>query len=146
MRKHIRELEKQFFKEEDSEHEEDMKNKIALNMDPSNENPVLEHNYYKQFWCIPLSINVKTFDYDAFAQTQIKHGGRLFDIITIDPPWQLSSANPTRGVAIAYDTLNDGQINGIPFPKLQTDGFIFIWVINNKYRFALDLLDHYKYK
>ena len=67
-------------------------------------------------------------------------------MITIDPPWQLSTANPTRGVAISYDTLSDKEILGIPLNKLQTDGFIFIWVINAKYRFALQLMEHFGYK
>ena len=58
----------------------------------------------------------------------------------------MSSANPTRGVAIAYETLNDRQILDIPFEKLQTDGFLFIWVINAKYRFALEMMEHYGYK
>ncbi len=66
-------------------------------------------------------------------------------MITIDPPWQLSSANPTRGVAIAYDTLNDNQIKQIPFDKIQTDGFLFIWVINAKYRMALDMMEKFGY-
>lgn len=79
-------------------------------------------------------------------QSKIHSEGRLFDVITCDPPWQLSSANPTRGVAIAYDTLNDKQILDIPFDKLQTDGFLFIWVINAKYRFALEMMEHFKYK
>lgn len=70
----------------------------------------------------------------------------MFDIITIDPPWQLSCANPTRGVAIAYDTLNDGEIlHNVPLSRLQTDGFVFIWIINAKYRFALDMLKHNGY-
>ena len=69
----------------------------------------------KQFWCIPLSINVTHFDFKRVADTQRKLAGRLFDVITIDPPWQLSSANPTRGVAIAYDTQNDKQILDLPF-------------------------------
>ena len=34
----------------------------------------------------------------------------------------------------------------IPFNKMQSDGFIFIWVINAKYRFALELLDYYGYQ
>lgn len=76
----------------------------------------------------------------------MKQGGRLFDVITIDPPWQLSSANPTRGVAIAYDTLNDKEILSMPFEKLQTDGFLFIWVINAKYRFALEMMEKFGYK
>ena len=77
------------------------------------------------------------FDFTDLAEQQKKLAGRLFDVITIDPPWQLSSANPTRGVAIAYETLNDRQILDMPFDKIQTDGFLFIWVINAKYRFAL---------
>jgi len=64
-------------------------------------------------------VDVRSFNFDKLAKTQSKlSGGRLFDIITIDPPWQLSSANPTRGVAIAYETLNDKEILNIPFNKI----------------------------
>jgi len=28
------------------------------------------------------------------------HCGHLFDVLVIDPPWKVASANPTRGVAI----------------------------------------------
>ena len=77
----------------------------------------------------------------------MKFGGRLFDVITMDPPWQLSSANPTRGVAIAYDTLSDHEIlEYIRLDKLQTSGFLFIWVINAKMRFALELFKKNDYK
>ena len=72
----------------------------------------------------------------------------MFDVITMDPPWVLSSGNPTRGVATNYDTLNDADImNGtIPFQSLQSDGFLFIWVINAKYKFALDLFEKNGYR
>ena len=76
----------------------------------------------------------------------MKNAGRLFDIITMDPPWQLSSANPTRGVAIAYDTLTDTLINALPMSTIQENGFLFIWVINNKYKFALEFFERHKYK
>ena len=95
-----------------------------------------------------MSVNCKTYDFNQLIKAQKTHGGRLFDVITIDPPWQLSSANPTRGVAIAYDTLSDQQIVNdeiLPFSKLQTDGFLFIWVINAKYRLALELYEKYGY-
>lgn len=65
-----------------------------------------------------MSDNVTNFDWSNLAECQKKCGGRLFDVITCYPPWQLSSANPTRGVAIAYDTLNDKQVMDIPFGKL----------------------------
>ena len=70
----------------------------------------------------------------------------MFDVITMDPPWILSSGNPTRGVATNYDTLNDNDIMNITFDMLQTDGFLFIWVINAKYKFALDLFKKHKYR
>jgi mRNA (2'-O-methyladenosine-N6-)-methyltransferase len=62
---------------------------------------------------------VLEFEFDKLIKSQLKHGGRQFDVITMDPPWQLSSANPTRGVAIAYDTLKDDDIlDKIPFCDL----------------------------
>jgi len=77
----------------------------------------------------------------------MQYAGRMFDVITMDPPWQLSSANPTRGVAIAYDTLKDEEIlDTIPYETLQSSGFLLIWVINNKYRFATQLFKKYGYK
>ena len=33
----------------------------------------------------------------------------------------------------------------IPFNKIQDNGFLFIWVINAKYRFAIQLMEHYGY-
>jgi mRNA (2'-O-methyladenosine-N6-)-methyltransferase len=45
----------------------------------------------------------------------------------MDPPWQLSSSQPSRGVAIGYDSLSDGFISELPIPDLQKEGFIFIW-------------------
>lgn len=63
----------------------------------------------------------------------------------MDPPWQLATANPTRGVALGYSQLTDQDIVNLPIPKLQTDGFLFVWVINAKYKFTLDLFDRWGY-
>ena len=146
VRRHIKQLEKQFFEEEDSEKEEELK--LINNVSKHEEalEAFKETSHLKQFWCIPISFNVMNLNIKLLADSQMKFGGRLFDVITIDPPWQLSSANPTRGVAIAYDTLNDKEIKSIPFDQLQTDGFLFIWVINAKYRFALEMMEHFNYK
>ena len=64
----------------------------------------------------------------------------------MDPPWQLASSAPTRGVAISYSQLSDAAIASIPVQLLQTNGFIFLWVINNKYTKALELLTHWGYQ
>ncbi|KAL3901919.1 MAG: hypothetical protein SGCHY_000216 [Lobulomycetales sp.] len=99
---------------------------------------------YQQFeapeWCIPIKANVMTFEWDKLAQQA------QFDCILMDPPWQLASAVPTRGVAIAYAQLPDVCIEELPIQKLQTNGFIFIWVINNKYTKAFDLMKRWGYE
>lgn len=48
-------------------------------------------------------------------------------------------------MAIAYQQLADDIITGIPLNKIQTDGYLFLWVINAKYRVALDLLEDWGY-
>ena len=41
--------------------------------------------------CIPIHANVMTYDWSKLSSlTQ-------FDVIMMDPPWQLATANPTRG-------------------------------------------------
>ena len=64
----------------------------------------------------------------------------------MDPPWKLSSSNPSRGVAIQYDSLSDDIISKIPVPRLQTDGFLCIWTINAKYRISCKLMQSWGYK
>jgi len=90
--------------------------------------------------CIPLHANVTTMDWtNLISATQ-------FDVIMMDPPWQLATANPTRGVALGYSQLTDRDIQNLPIPKLQKNGFLFIWVINAKYQFTLDLFDKWGYE
>lgn len=96
--------------------------------------------------CIPICADIREFKFKALAEKQKEITGQLFDVIMMDPPWQLSSSQPTRGVAIAYDTLNDNIITDIPVQKLQTDGFIFIWTINAKFKVTLDLIKQWGYE
>lgn len=72
---------------------------------------------------IPVTADIRNFNFDNLAETQQALGGRLFDVIMMDPPWQLSSSQPSRGVAIGYDSLSDDIISQLPVPKLQTAGF-----------------------
>ncbi len=64
----------------------------------------------------------------------------------MDPPWQLASSHPTRGVSIGYKQLSDSIIADLPIALLQDSGLLFMWVINAKYRFALSLLDKWGYR
>ncbi|CAL5225927.1 g8721 [Coccomyxa viridis] len=89
--------------------------------------------------CIPIHANVMTYDWSKLSSlTQ-------FDVIMMDPPWQLATANPTRGVSLGYSQLTDADIVALPVPELQSNGFLFIWVINAKYKFTLDLFQHWGY-
>ncbi|KAF9351560.1 hypothetical protein BGX34_000476 [Mortierella sp. NVP85] len=91
-------------------------------------------------WCVPIKANVMTYEWDSLAAEC------QFDVILMDPPWQLATHAPTRGVAIAYQQLPDVCIEELPVPKLSSDGFIFIWVINNKYAKAFDLMRKWGYR
>jgi hypothetical protein len=40
----------------------------------------------------------------------------------------------------------DNDIRNLPIPQLQAPGgFLFVWVINSKYQFTLDLFDKWGY-
>jgi len=96
--------------------------------------------------CIPICADIRSFNFNVLINKQRElTNGKLFDVIMMDPPWQLSSSQPTRGVAIAYDTLSDNIITEIPIENLLNDGFLFIWTINAKFKTSLDLLKKWGY-
>ncbi|ETO06258.1 MT-A70 family protein, partial [Reticulomyxa filosa] len=95
---------------------------------------------------VPIRADVMHFDFKALANEQLRISGRLFDVIMMDPPWQLASSNPTRGVAIGYEQLTDESILALPIPKLQSDGFLLVWTINAKYRLALQMFKKWGYR
>ena len=46
-----------------------------------------------------------------------------------------------------HSQLTDADIASLPVPQLQTGGgFLFIWVINYKYKWTLDLFEKWGYK
>ena len=63
--------------------------------------------------CIPIHANVTLYDWRPLA------AACQFDVIMMDPPWQLATANPTRGVSPGYSQLSDQHIAGLPLNKLQ---------------------------
>ena len=61
-----------------------------------------------------------------------------------------SPGPPTHNVpssAPHHSQLTDADIASLPVPQLQTGGgFLFIWVINYKYKWTLDLFEKWGYK
>ena len=47
--------------------------------------------------CIPIHANVMTYDWSKLSSLL------QFDVIMMDPPWQLATANPTRGDPDAHE-------------------------------------------
>ena len=94
---------------------------------------------------IPIYADVQKFNFKKLKATQLRLSGRLFDAIMMDPPWQLSTSQPSRGVAIGYSSLQDDIIARLPIPELQTEGFLFIWVINAKYALACKMFENWGY-
>lgn len=47
---------------------------------------------------IPINADIRTFNWENLGKMQFATTGRYFDVIMMDPPWQLATANPTRGV------------------------------------------------
>lgn len=89
---------------------------------------------------VPILADVTSFDWDSLYRTT------QFDVIMMDPPWQLATANPTRGVSLGYCQLTDMQIGSLPIPQLQQNGFLFVWVINAKYQLCVELLAKWGYR
>lgn len=90
---------------------------------------------------MPICADVTNFDFKKFISRQLEISQRYFDVIMMDPPWKLSTSQPSRGVAIQYESLNDEFIEKIPIQTLQKEGVLIIWAINAKYSFTVNLME-----
>eukprot|EP01086_Lenisia_limosa_P004416 TRINITY_DN1970_c0_g1_i1.p1 TRINITY_DN1970_c0_g1~~TRINITY_DN1970_c0_g1_i1.p1 ORF type:complete len:333 (+),score=37.95 TRINITY_DN1970_c0_g1_i1:80-1078(+) len=96
-----------------------------------------KHDSYP-FHSVPINKDVRSIDWKAL-QREVK-----FDAIMTDPPWVLATERSTRGVHLSYNQLNDDDIANVPFyDLLNDDGLLFIWVVNNRYTAALDLIEQW---
>jgi N6-adenosine-specific RNA methylase IME4 len=69
-----------------------------------------------------------------------------FDVILMDPPWMIQSANPTRDVELNYELLPEDEIARIPMELVQRDGFMFMWVIVLMLWGGLKMLEKWGYR
>ncbi len=65
-------------------------------------------------FAIPMCADITKFDFDRLILKQLEIANREFDVLMMDPPWRLSSSQPSRGVAIQYSSLSDELIEQIP--------------------------------
>lgn len=95
---------------------------------------------------VPICADVTSYNFEKLISVQRETTRRLFDVIMMDPPWQLSTSQPSRGVAIAYSSLPDDSISRLPIGDLQESGFLLIWVINAKYSVACNYFKKWGYQ
>lgn len=88
---------------------------------------------------VPINADVTNFDFSRLG-SECK-----FDVVLMDPPWQLATSHCTRGVHISYSSLSDSQVQSVPLHLIQDCGFLFIWTINNKYLKTFELLSNWGY-
>ena len=113
--------------------EEELKNKSKSYLNTETKSFVGEN-------IVPICADVTKLDFDKLIQKQLDVANRRFDVIMMDPPWKLSTSQPSRGVAIQYSSLSDDAIGRIPIPDLQTEGFLMIWVINAKLEWTVNVM------
>eukprot|EP00127_Corallochytrium_limacisporum_P004141 Clim_evm86s157 gene=Clim_evmTU86s157 len=109
--------------------------------DGGDEDDMVTTTFTPPKWCVPIKANVIDFDFKALGQEV------QFDVIMMDPPWQLATAAPTRGIALGYSQLNDEALQRcLELEHVQSDGFIFIWVINNRFAKAIEMMEKWGYE
>jgi len=65
----VEELERRFFEEEDSDREERLKNITNVTKHEEELNRFRKFCNIKNFWCVPLSVDIRTLDWDLLAST-----------------------------------------------------------------------------
>ncbi|KAK8884137.1 hypothetical protein M9Y10_043243 [Tritrichomonas musculus] len=89
---------------------------------------------------IAINGDVRELDWKKLGQIQ------KFDVILMDPPWQIAVANVTRGVNIAYEQLATPDIAAMPLQYVQDNGFLFMWVIASQLMNGIKMMRDWGYK
>lgn len=76
-----------------------------------------------------IDADLKNFDYSVLGK---------FDVIVADPPWDIHMSLP-------YGTMSDDDMRSMPFPLLQDEGFLFLWVTGRAMELGRELLAFWGY-
>ncbi|CAD6884272.1 unnamed protein product [Tilletia controversa] len=76
-----------------------------------------------------IDCNIKTFDFSMLGK---------FDVIVADPPWDIHMSLP-------YGTMTDDDMRAMPFPMLQDEGLLFLWVTGRAMELGRELLTYWGY-
>ncbi|KAE8215058.1 hypothetical protein CF327_g1591 [Tilletia walkeri] len=76
-----------------------------------------------------IDCDLKTFDFSMLGK---------FDVIVADPPWDIHMSLP-------YGTMTDDDMRAMPFPMLQDEGLLFLWVTGRAMELGRELLTYWGY-
>jgi mRNA (2'-O-methyladenosine-N6-)-methyltransferase len=76
-----------------------------------------------------IDADLKNFDYSILGK---------FDVIVADPPWDIHMSLP-------YGTMSDDDMRAMPFPQLQEEGYLFLWVTGRAMELGRELLALFGY-
>lgn len=76
-----------------------------------------------------IDADLKNFDYSVLGK---------FDVIVADPPWDIHMSLP-------YGTMSDDDMRAMPFPQLQEQGYLFLWVTGRAMELGRELLNVWGY-
>ena len=71
---------------------------------------------------------------------------KQISVLLFDPPWAIAGSNPSRGLAIPYQTMSVKAIANLDFTGLQRNGFAFIWVANSTFEEGIQMLRNNGYR
>lgn len=79
---------------------------------------------------IGIRADVKQVVWNEFIKRLIILHQGLPDVVYLDLPWRIASKDPTRGVAVQYDTLAMTELKqAIPIGRLFCESMIATWIV-----------------
>ena len=88
----------------------------------------------------PIQADVRHFNWHALASIA------KFDVIVMDPPWNITPSQTTRGVDLGYQLMPEEEIAAMPIEILQDNGYCFMWVVASMLPIGIDMLKKWGYK
>ena len=74
---------------------------------------------------VRIKVDVLQLDWNRLAERCTAQYGYTFRAILMNPPWDIRAG-------LRYDLMEDWQIFSLPIRNIQYEGFLFVWVVNQK--------------
>ncbi|OHT09147.1 MT-A70 family protein [Tritrichomonas foetus] len=133
----IKEMKTEDIDKEISEIEEELRTLEHITLDNCIIVPPFDERLENSF---SIKQDVLNFDWEGLGKAV------QFDVILMDPPWKIQNTKITRGVEITYGQLTDEEIMSMPLHFVQSNGFVFMWVIASAYSNGLNILKQWGYE